>query len=475
MKALFVFFTAILFQRSSYAQQSLANQVRREYYPDLSTFIIDSSGLTRFDYSCAPMAVFGKCNDRRKHLKMETPPWVLGVRNQTRYCYTTDGSSSYVSAIDQNIIQQPVLDFSRGAAPVKIAQNAGCLKPISPNGLLAGQDWRRSYYNVYTAQNLTHAAEGPLTIGFLDAENKATCTSKNKICPSTVTPYKSTYVQPYGCPFNLDFWPTMAGFVCAAWVYNNAATDYGQHYFDHDMGPITWPGNGYVSRAGNRTGHGVGLPSSIVYNGYVYVFYHDDGPMELENEPRVPAEDGRGEGIKVVRALINDCLDPHAWRAYYKDTNDVVHWNPSLPAGFDKDHLDVFWSEKGPQATDLMNDAGNQYEQKRFSVARAVNSGTPLFIGVEESVNNKTGVWEVSLRLSRDLLNWSPRQLVIDTGADWTGIALNYPVFCDAEGSSNTEIDLNNFYILGKGAENNLTNSFNKYHIYKVVRPASRK
>jgi len=143
-----------------------------------------------------------------------------------------------------------------------------------------------------------------------------------------------------------------------------------------------------------------------------------------------------------------------------------VHWNPSLPAGFDKNHLDVFWKEKGPQATDLMNDTGNQYEQKRFSVARVVNSSTPLFIGVEESVNNKTDVWEISLRFSGDLLNWSPRQLVIDSSIGVFGIRLHYPVFCDAEGWSNTEIDLNDFYVLGKGAEENFTSYFNKYRVY---------
>jgi hypothetical protein len=481
-------------------------------YPDISTFIVDTlAGSTKFDYSCNVVtSLFNNCKSRRKHVRLETPPWILGVRDKTRYYYTTDGSSSYVTAIDQDIIQYTTLDLSRGTGPTKISENAGCLEPLAVpanlflreplqsgfykatqsikladgikpdttrcklaivNGLLAGQDWRRSYYNVYTAQNLTHPAEGALTIGFLDAENKATCTGKNIICPSTVTPIKPYYPQPYGCPLKGDYWPTMAGFICASWVRNNSATNYGQHYFDHDMGPITWPGNGYVSRAGNRTGHGVGLPSSITYDGYVYVFYHDDGPMQLPNEPPVPPEEGRQEGIKVIRAPVSDCLDPHAWRAYYKDPNGTVHWSPSLPAGFDKNNMDVFWAEKGPLSTDVMNDMDNQYEQKRFSVARAVNSSTPLFIGVEESVNNKTDLWEISLRLSNDLLNWSSRKLVIYAGT-WADIHLNYPIFCDAEGWSNTAIDLNDFYVLGKGAEDQFTNSFNKYHIYN---PAVKK
>jgi hypothetical protein len=84
---------------------------------------------------------------------------------------------------------------------------------------------------------------------------------------------------------------------------------------------------------------------------------------------------------------------------------------------------------------------------------------------VESYVDKKTDRWEVALRYSADLLNWSTRQRVI-VSKRVAEFPLNYPVLCDVEGWSNTEIDINDFYVLGKGAEESFTTSFNKVHIY---------
>lgn len=468
--------------------------------PDFSTYIIDrEAGEGRFWYTCS-----FNCSEK-SNLKLETPPWIIGGGGEWRSYYTTNGSKSFVSSIEKGMIGDYWINFSEGGVgPTMITDKAGPYNPIAVaadltlnqsrgpgfskatnsitmedgfnvdastgdyfasivNGLLGGQDWRRSYYNVYTAQYLNHPEEGTLTIGFLDAENKAMCDG-NTLYPSSVHPYKPIYnEQSYACPDIGDFWPTMAGFVCASWVYNNVSNNYGQAYFDHDMGPITWPSNGYNQPDNiNRAGVGVGLPSSIMYGGYMYVFYHDHGPMDLTGEPHVAREHGRGEGIKVVRAPISECLNPSAYRAYYKDPNGVEHWVPSLPAGFNKDNMDVFWSEKGPKCTDVTNDVDDLYDHKRFSVAHIANSNPACFISVETYAVRNTSTWKTALRYSTDLVNWST-DFPIETNI-YDNIKLNYPVLCDFDSWSNTEIDINNFFVVGKGPI--VDHIFNKYHIY---------
>lgn len=166
--------------------------------------------------------------------------------------------------------------------------------------------------------------------------------------------------------------------VCASWVPNNQQTHWGQRFFPNDMGPIAWPSTGYLQPNGVKASCGIGIPSSIVYNGYVYVFFLDHGPYAGLNPS---FEEGRLGGIKVVRAPVNEALDPTAYTAYYRDSVGNDTWNPSLPVGFTKETMLDFLSTRGLKTTDLMGEELWVSAPLRFSVAAVKNTG--YFIGVE--------------------------------------------------------------------------------------------
>jgi hypothetical protein len=192
----------------------------------------------------------------------------------------------------------------------------------------------------------------------------------------------------------------------------------------------------------------------------VYVFYHDSGPYAKFNSHD---EEGRHEGIKVVRAPLDSALNPYAYKAFYEDPSGNQIWSPSLPAGFTKERLLDFLSVKGPMSTDLMGDEGNNaYGNLRFAVARVRN--TDYFVGVESYIDYKDGhKHKTALRYSKDLLHWTDRARIIDATRDFLSSQMNYPIFLSSDGWSNSVVDSNDFYVLGTAG--NITNAVYKMHI----------
>ena len=468
--------------------------------PNWNNYEIDrNAGINEFYYDCTAWEVVTyKCQEIRNKLNTEIPYWIIGGGGEWRSYFYTDGASSYIISIPKDLVSNNSLRLNDGVGPTEIASPlSGCPAAIPVpadlnvhtnatgtiskathsidltdgfeananytaaivNGLMSGQDWKRSYYNIWSSHFIESSQAGPISLGFLHAENKAKCG-----CPSTVSPYNPIVNDPYYCEYDGDYFPTRGNFVCATWVKNDASTNYGQANFNNDMGPIVWPSNGYEMENGLRISTGTGGPSSIIYDQYVYVFYIDHGPFAWKNAYPVPQEEGRAEGVKVIRAPIFEALTPSAWRAYYKDPNGNVSWNPALPAGFDKNNIDLFWNRKGPKATDLMGDElNNRFESNRFSVAKVRNATG--FIGIETYMTGNG--FAFALRYSEDLLNWSERY-VIDEGQSWDNVNLGYAVFLDFAGWTNNEVDINNFFIMGKkpAADGGNDQYVRKYHIY---------
>jgi hypothetical protein len=337
------------------------------------------------------------------------------------------------------------------------------------NGLSGGHDWSRNYYGIWSAQYFNHPAQGPVSIGFLHAENKPSC-DNNNLCPGTIVPYIPSYSAgpngvPYNCgSFSSDYWPIYGSFICGSWLPNTANTNWGQQAFINDMGPITWPSIGYVLPSGQKASKGCGAPTSIQYNGYMYVYYIDSGPVTAPNDPPVPDVEGRHGGVKVVRAPLSDALNPNAYQAFYEDPNGNQFWNPSLPPGFDKNNMDGFWTALGPMATNLMDPTNqNGYWGVRFSVAQVRN--TNYFIGIESYVDIQDNYKpKKALRFSSDLLHWTDRKLVIESVNSWDQSLLNYPIFLGSDGWSNNIVDANDFYVIGCGSD--IQNHVNKVHVY---------
>jgi hypothetical protein len=59
---------------------------------------------------------------------------------------------------------------------------------------------------------------------------------------------------------------------------------------------------------------------------------------------------------------------------------------------------------------------------------------------------------KMALRASADLIHWSPRKIILTDVASWEDAIYDYPIFLDKTGWTNTQIDLEQFYILGTTA-----------------------
>jgi len=418
--------------------------------PDLGVFTVDPPRSTTF-HSVA----------------CEVPPWIIGGERDWRSYFFVNGIGGYIGSAEGSMV--PSGDIFLKTGPTAITA------PLDDCHPLAGQDWRRTYYAVYSAQYVDHPVQGPVTIGFLHAENKTRCKDGQVLCQNSIN---VLHLQ-RSCPIG-DDWERYNSFVCAAWIPNTPNTNWGQKRFPNDLGPIVWPSTGYLQTNGEKFTCGVNTPSSIQYDGYVYLFFHDDGQYGSSGSAPFyppPEEEGRHEGIKVARAPVAEALDPGAWQVFYRDPAGVETWHPSLPAGFTKENIAQFWNKPGPKSTDIMGDEGNNLAgELRFSAARV--RGSDYFIGVESYTDMTDPVpgtgpgagrdqqfrVKKALRYSHDLVHWSDRQRIIETADDWTGSSLNYPILLSSDGWSNNEVDSTDFYVVG--ANSTFHNSVNKVHVY---------
>jgi hypothetical protein len=316
-------------------------------------------------------------------------------------------------------------------------------------------NWKRNYHAIYSAAYINHPSVGPVSLGFLHGENKNQVTGKSYSAFSQT--YQNTIQQDVtinplnhntysgGEPF-VEGWLAYNAIISAAWVPNNISTNWGQQFFRNELGPIAWPSTAYITENGVKSTSGLKHPSSIVDGDYVYVFFADGGPYGSN----VPSETGRLEGIKVVRAPLSGALDPTAYTVYYKDSAGTESWLPSLPEGFTKETMLDFVAVKGPRSTDIMDDVHGMSQHIRFSVAKVRDKN--YFIGVEEYIDIADAhKFKIALRFSNDLTSWTDRRLVVYEAAHWRETEMNYPIFLDKEGWTNTEIDIDDFYILGTG------------------------
>jgi hypothetical protein len=179
--------------------------------------------------------------------------------------------------------------------------------------------WRAIYGGVWSFEDL----DGNL-LGFLHGEEANQ--KRDNICYQSKV---KSYISCSSC--NVDF---SAGNDCPesynSFVAVGQASDLsGTNFIDE--GPAVWPANGYtqynvgVDYERGDTGWGVRHPNSIIKDGYIYVFYQDWSYGDPEN--------GRGSGIKVARAPVDNA---HAgqFESWYRLADGNEGWEPSLPIEF---------------------------------------------------------------------------------------------------------------------------------------------
>jgi len=415
-------------------------------WPDLTTYSVEQSGTVTFDCT-------GCGGDMAAMSHTEVPPWIIGGSNHYHSYFMTTGRDGGVFSIQADLLHNNSIPVFGGHGPFwttfsGLKSEGGC-----PSAGYA--PWRRDYYGIYSAQYYSDPTFGPISMGYIHAENKDVCADAPCHNDFNTAESDASICNMAGA----DNWPGYNAMVCASWVANNASTNWGQKYFSNDLGPITWPSIGYLNADGTKASCGVGIPSSIQYDGYVYVFYVDHGGYGFDGPP------GRQGGIKVVRAQLENAVDPRAYKAYYLDPSGNDTWNPSLPDGFSAGRLIDFLKTPGPLASDIMGETPMASQPLRFSVARVRN--TNYFIGVESYIDVTDGrKYKNALRFSSDLIHWTARQLVISTAKDFFSNRYNYPVFLSADGWSNNVVDLDNIYVLGTSPGYRVGSTVYRLHVY---------
>jgi hypothetical protein len=206
------------------------------------------------------------------------------------------------------------------------------------------------------------------------------------------------------------------------------------------MGPIAWPTDGYIDNQGNQLSCGLRHPSSIVVeetvkgarSEHIYVYYLDTSKTST--------------GVKVARAEVKETI-PNM-EGYFKVYNGETggFTENALPSGYETARIREFFTQKGPKSSPILET--DFVQTCRFSVAKIF--GTNLYLGVEEFLDFRYGDKprdEIALRLSTDLVHWGPRRVILSF-PNWQS-GLNYPIFLRKDGSDNTIIDADEFYIVG--------------------------
>lgn len=319
--------------------------------------------------------------------------------------------------------------------------------------------WRRNYNGVFSAQALTLPSGQNILFAVSHGENKNEKQKgyyyQNTVRPSFVINKDNpgTYSGMSKGVYT-DCWEAYFGFLNGNWLPVDAAHNGGNQYL-YDLGPIAWPSAGYVKPGGAQASTGLRHPSSIVYNNYIYIYVRDE------------SKDGTG-GIKLIRCAVADILNP----ARYQTWSETQGWISALPKGFTKERCANYFAVRGPQNSPVFPADRNTI---RFSVAKFKNSD--MFIGVEQYNDDlDKGRCKLAFRTSADLVHWSDRVIFYSNKTlNWSDFQYKYPIFLDAEGTSNNEIDINSFFVIGTSSDNKVNKLyFNKSQVVTTLAAAKQ-
>lgn len=216
-----------------------------------------------------------------------------------------------------------------------------------------------------------------------------------------------------------------------------------------DIGPIVWPPQGYKDVNNTKKSSGFYHPTMYVGDSHVYAYYLNDNNLAQ----------GQRKCISISRAPIAQFNDPMAWKNYYQG----AFGTQSLPNGFNKSNMSNFYTVGGGNADCIGLPSPTSDTIIYFNVAKI--DGTDLYIGTEESSPNHE-TWQVGVRVSRDLINWSNMQVLSTASVPWGQGNLSYPTFIDSGGRNTNElIQPNSFYLVGKRATNSSGYELNSKHL----------
>ena len=319
------------------------------------------------------------------------------------------------------------------------------------------QFWRHSYCGAFNVDVMPAGNGHPewvFSINHCENKNSIRRTRYTKfLITNSINPAdeatETTASGTFGGRFR-EYQPAYFGLVSMSYAPVTAETKYGAELFHHDMGPIIWPQTGFMTPDGTATAPGFWHehphPSSLIAEDprdgkkYIYVFSvisDPDADLRVDERARVM--------IGAARSPLTDRGLPGTYMNFYRGD----YTEPSLPdlSG----GIKLARSRKGGKAS-AIHESTRGCHMNRFFVTRLKRSG--LFLSVESF--RAEGRFQTALRLSEDLRTWTDRFVLpnkqrndyhYDAGSP--ELALYYPKFLSADGSSHYEIDESErFYII---------------------------
>ena len=393
-------------------------------------------------------------------MNAEVTPWALGThRAGSWYSFLVSTGATYLCEFPNNIFN---VSFEKSMADTNTCRLRQSAVINGSNAMNTDNIplWRRDYYGAFSG-HLLQTAPSSRTIylinhGELDNDDPEMFPGKNGLV--NCAPAPDIGYGSLSC-VGVNWWGSYNAFVTMSSIPFTEAALSGNESLATDYGPITWPSNGYIESLDEgatwikATDGGVRHPSSIIKDGFIYVLYED---LSQGQE-----SDGRGPGIKIIRAPITQSgIDPRSFKMYFE--NDFTE--SALPPGYDLARYYTKWSAKGGRSSSLFPNnvviapptPGTRRAQMRhlsdiFSFSVAKVNHTHWYLGVANESSKG-----VTIRLSKDLLHWSESTVVPGTesnywagGVDLQRLPLLYARLANSDGDSNTDIEAPDFYIIG--------------------------
>ncbi|MEJ8804468.1 T9SS type A sorting domain-containing protein [Pontibacter sp. H249] len=301
--------------------------------------------------------------------------------------------------------------------------------------------WRRNYNGIFSAHIIKAQNGKNIVFALSHGENKneriGDFLYQNTVRPTFKIDISDPNTYSGGTPYK-DCWEAYFGFLNGNWASLEKDLSITAQYFN-DIGPVAWPSAGYVSVDGEQLSQGLRHPSSIIHDGYIYIFVVD------------ASMDGTG-GVKLIRVKLEDATLPQRYQTWSGN-----NWIGALPEGYSKTKTKNYFAVRGPANAPIIP---NDKSIIRFTVAKFKQTDNE-FIAVEESINQDNTI-EVAFRYSNNLINWSERKVVY-TDLNWSSSVLRYPVFLNTDGLTDGSIDKEEFYVIGTRDDGNVT----KLHFVK--------
>ncbi|MFC1768476.1 MopE-related protein [Nanoarchaeota archaeon] len=322
---------------------------------------------------------------------------------------------------------------------------------ICPNEDIEGNSpegyYKRNYQGITSVEHVWR--DGKLKVITINhGENKNTWENNQTFCVQNTV---DTIRLCNDCVISDEHECTYNGFVTMNWVEAADVNGWGATGFN-EVGPIIWPSAGYGRPNEPETRRGAINPTSIIINDSLYVFYIDysDGPFW----------EGKGSGLKVARAWINESGIPQEFHSYKGGTWDQT----SLPENFNIDNPDFL--TEGPQSFTFARypylsswdytGEDDQYsvvflEPRSFGFSTAKIRGTNYYLGVDQVKVYSDQVWGtvISLSIWEDFPYPRRGKIIAVPNTFRPGDDLNYYTKAvNKELTSDKEIDLSDFYIM---------------------------